>query len=632
MAQSPPEMPSFEEQIKTSLSNAYDIERELGGGGMSRVFVATDRLLGRKIVIKFLSPDLVAEVNRGRFRREIQVAAQLQHPHIVTLLSAGEDNDLVYYTMPFIDGESLKSALEKNGRLSVADVIRVLYDVVDALAYAHAHGVVHRDIKPANILRSGSHALVTDFGVAKALNAARSSSALTSTGMAIGTPAYMAPEQLAGDGDADHRVDIYALGLLAYELLCGESPFAATSAQGVLAAVLTRDPKPLYLVRKDVPRKLSMIIMQCLSKVPGGRPPTAEALLDSLDMIATASGEIRTKEHKVPSRERTAQTPQRPTPAKSSTGPVSMSLLIDHDAEKRRGRFFIPALAAVVIAGVASVFWFNRMNEKSPTLSVQAPASAGAESALAAPGGAAANPAAPPAVAPVDTAAIAASVQNRIAQMVAAAAAKPGGPAVNADSLKKKLRRELTDSITKSNAARLAAAPPAATVSQPVAPAAQPVAPAAAPATVAAAPAPVSSGKRRVAITEPKGIADQPVLSSFTHQFIDALHASLDNGESFAAVNQDSVRDAIAHTSSRDEAARVLKPDVLVSPSYVGTGEVVSVLVTVWDLRSNSSYGIRVTSSKLEPSKPELYLGPLVQSVMKQLDDLNRTPTIYTRH
>ena len=190
-------MTSFEQQLKDSLSNAYDIERELGGGGMSRVFVATDRLLGRKVVVKVLSPELTAEVNRGRFRREIQVAAQLQHPHIVTLFAAGEHNDLVYYTMPFIEGESLKSALEREGRLAVPDVIRVLYDVVDALSYAHRHGVIHRDIKPANILRSGSHALVTDFGVAKALNAAMGTSgAMTSTGMAIGTPAYMAPESL----------------------------------------------------------------------------------------------------------------------------------------------------------------------------------------------------------------------------------------------------------------------------------------------------------------------------------------------------------------------------------------------------------------------------------------------------
>src|SRR5688500_3137865 len=290
----------FEEQLKSSLSHAYDIERELGGGGMSRVFVATDRLLGRKIVIKLLSPELIESVNRARFRREIQVAAQLQHPHIVTLLPAGEDGDLVYYTMPFIEGESLKSAVEQKGPQPVREVIRVLYDVVDALSYAHARGVVHRDIKPANILRSGNHSLVTDFGVAKALNAAMSSAQMTSTGMAIGTPAYMAPEQLAGDPAADHRIDIYAVGLLAYELLTGKSPFVASSPQAVLAAVLTRDPTPLSEVRAEVPRRLSEMIMQCLSKVPGGRPPTAEALLVALDMFATASGEIRTREYKLP--------------------------------------------------------------------------------------------------------------------------------------------------------------------------------------------------------------------------------------------------------------------------------------------------------------------------------------------
>src|SRR4026209_882667 len=164
-------MDNFEQQLRDTLAHTYDIERELGGGGMSRVFVAIDRTLGRKVVIKLLSPDLVADVNRSRFRREIQVAAQLQHPHIVPLLSAGEHEDLVWYTMPFIAGESLRSAVEKNGPMPVNDVVRVLYHVSEALDYAHGEGVVHRDIKAANILRSGTYALITDFGVAKALNA-----------------------------------------------------------------------------------------------------------------------------------------------------------------------------------------------------------------------------------------------------------------------------------------------------------------------------------------------------------------------------------------------------------------------------------------------------------------------------
>jgi serine/threonine-protein kinase len=322
-------MTTFEEQLKEALSNAYDIERELGGGGMSRVFVATERSLGRKVVIKLLSPELTAEVNRGRFRREIQVAAQLQHPHIVTLLSAGEHGDLVYYTMPFIKGESLKSALEKDGALGVPEVVRVLYDVVDALSYAHENGVVHRDIKPANILRSGSHFLVTDFGVAKALNAAMQSGQMTSTGMAIGTPAYMSPEQLAGDPAADHRIDIYAVGLLAYELLAGRSPFAAPTPKGVLAAVLTREPQPLVEVRPDVPASLSELVMSCLSKEPEERPETAFELLANLDMFSTASGEIRTREHRVhktPGSAASAFIPSTPTgnPAFSgSTGAVT---------------------------------------------------------------------------------------------------------------------------------------------------------------------------------------------------------------------------------------------------------------------------------------------------------------------
>src|SRR5687768_17621338 len=285
-------MTDFEERLRSALSPAYDIERELTGAGMSRVFVAIDRALGRRVVIKVLPPELTAGVNRERFRREVQVAAQLQHPHIVTLLSAGEDGDILYYTMPYIEGESLRAALEK-GPLSVRDVVRILHDVVDALAYAHARGVIHRDIKPGNILKLGQHALVTDFGVAKALNAAMPVSGITTAGMAIGTPAYMAPEQLAGDPAADHRLDIYAVGLLAYELLTGESPFTGPSPQATMAAQLTRDPEPLYQICPDVPPPLSAIIMQCLSKEASQRPPTAEALMAALDSITTSSGDVK---------------------------------------------------------------------------------------------------------------------------------------------------------------------------------------------------------------------------------------------------------------------------------------------------------------------------------------------------
>lgn len=630
-------MTAFEQRLRDLLSHAYDIERELGGGGMSRVFVATDRSLGRKVVIKLLSPELTAEVNRGRFRREIQVAAQLQHPHIVTLLSAGEDGDLVYYTMPFITGESLKSALEKSGRLSVRDVVRVLYDVVDALAYAHDHGVVHRDIKPANILRSGAHALVTDFGVAKALDAAMPSSAMTSTGMAIGTPAYMAPEQLAGDPSADHRIDIYAVGLLAYELLAGKSPFAASSPQGVLAAVLTHDPKPVIELREDVPRRLSEMIMQCLSKVPGGRPPTAEALLVALDMFSTASGEIRTREYRVPVIEPTmpvvaeslrAITPHVPAPAIESTAPVAAPLApsvaqsvappvaVEKRPSRSRKRYFVAGLAVLLPAAAGAILLSQRASLKpsSGNAPVAVTDSTGVDLAVVAP--VSAMPITElPAAAPIDSLAIAEAVKKRLTQ--AEAPTKAGQPAINTDSLRRSLHRQIADSIARARPPVTAALTPA-----PVAP---PVAP------PVAAPPPAPSGKRRLAIADPRHNNDHPALNSFSRSLVDALRGALDNADGFALVDQDSVRGVLARTSSRDEAAKVLRPDVLVAPNYAGTGEAMNVVVMVWDLRSNSSFGIRVTSTRVSPTNPEVSLGPVVQSVLKQLNDLERTPTIYRR-
>src|SRR5437879_2131444 len=283
-------MTDFAESLQSALGTNYQVDRELAGGGMSRVFVAIDRVLGRKVVVKVLPPELAAGVNRERFRREIQVVAQLQHPHIVPLLSAGEQGDLLWYTMPYIEGESLRAALERKRQFTARDVIRILHDIVDALAFAHERGVIHRDIKPANVLTQGSHALVTDFGVAKALSAAMPLSGVTSAGIAIGTPAYMAPEQLAGDASADHRMDIYAVGLLAYELLTGVSPFTGPSPRETLAAQLTRDPKPLHEVSAEIPRSLSTLIMRCLAKDPAARPQRAEDILLELDSMTMPLG------------------------------------------------------------------------------------------------------------------------------------------------------------------------------------------------------------------------------------------------------------------------------------------------------------------------------------------------------
>ncbi len=278
----------FRQELQQVLGNAYHLERELFGGGMSRVFVARERALDRQVVVKVLPPDLAAGMNVDRFRREIQVAAQLNHPHIVPLLSAGDQPGFLYYTMPFIEGESLRTILERRGRLPPRDVQRILADVADALAYAHDRGVVHRDIKPGNILTLGNHALVTDFGVAKALRAALPTGASsTSSGFAIGTPAYMAPEQLAGDPAADHRIDIYALGLLAYELLAGASPFQGASPQATMAAQLTTVPEPLHRTFPDIPKPLADLVAHCLQKDAAERPRTAGDLLRELDRMAT---------------------------------------------------------------------------------------------------------------------------------------------------------------------------------------------------------------------------------------------------------------------------------------------------------------------------------------------------------
>src|SRR5438309_8460705 len=259
---------------------------------MSRVFLAQEVRLGRQVVVKVLPPELAAGVSAERFEREIQLAAKLQHPHIVPLLTAGAQGDLLYYVMPHIAGESLRARIVHERELPIGETVRILRDVCDALAYAHGHGVVHRDIKPDNVLLSGKHALVTDFGVAKAVSSSTGSGSgtLTSIGMALGTPAYMAPEQAAGDPNADHRADLYAVGVLGYELLAGRTPFGGLSPQGMLAAQVTATPDPVTQHRDSVPPALAALIMRCLAKLPADRPQIAEELLGQLEAMATPTG------------------------------------------------------------------------------------------------------------------------------------------------------------------------------------------------------------------------------------------------------------------------------------------------------------------------------------------------------
>jgi serine/threonine protein kinase/tetratricopeptide (TPR) repeat protein len=285
------------DQVQATLGDAFTLEQELSGGGMSRVFVATETSLGRQIVVKVLPWDGDTAELVERFEREIMLAARLQHPHIVPLLSAGRVGaGIPYYTMPFVKGASLRERLSKSGELSVHEAVRVLRDVASALAYAHGEGVVHRDIKPDNVLISGGVAVVTDFGVAKALDTAMAAEQpgtrgqLTSQGMALGTPAYMSPEQASADPHVDNRADIYSFGIMAYELLTGDTPFATRPASRMLMAHVTEEPEPLSRRRPSVPPALAGLVMRCLEKRPSDRPQTADDIVVALDALTTPSG------------------------------------------------------------------------------------------------------------------------------------------------------------------------------------------------------------------------------------------------------------------------------------------------------------------------------------------------------
>ncbi len=280
------------DRLQTAIGDVYRLEAELGGGGMSRVFLAEEVELKRRVVIKVLPPEMAAGVNEERFRREIQLAASLQHPHVVPLLTAGSTGDLLFYVMPYIEGESLRAKLARAGELPVGEVVRTLREVIDALAYAHRSGVVHRDIKPDNILLSQNHAVVTDFGVAKAVaaSAASGGSSLTSLGMALGTPAYMAPEQAAADPQTDHRADIYAVGAVAYEMLTGRPPFTASTPQMVMAAQVSQVPDPVTRHRPAVAEALNFLVMRCLEKRAADRWQSADELMPHLEAIVTPSG------------------------------------------------------------------------------------------------------------------------------------------------------------------------------------------------------------------------------------------------------------------------------------------------------------------------------------------------------
>jgi serine/threonine protein kinase/Tfp pilus assembly protein PilF len=282
---------NLQAELQASLAG-YTIERELGGGGMSRVFVAHDAGLDRRVVIKVLLPGSKPNVGAERFARETKLLASLQQANIVPLIAAGSAGGLPYFVMPFVEGRSLRERLARDGPLPLGETLGIMKDIARALAYAHGRGIVHRDIKPGNVLLSGGTAVVTDFGIAKALVDATTSGNgpdqdVTDVGTAVGTPAYMAPEQAIGDPEVDHRVDIYAFGCVAYEMLTGAPPFAYPSKHRVIAAHLNERPRPVTDIRPDA-FPIADLVTRCLAKEPNRRPQTAAELLNDLDRARSA--------------------------------------------------------------------------------------------------------------------------------------------------------------------------------------------------------------------------------------------------------------------------------------------------------------------------------------------------------
>jgi len=277
--------------VQKAFAGRYEIERELGSGGMATVYLARDLKHDRKVAIKILRPELAAALGPDRFPREIRIVAQLQHPHVLPLHDSGETAGFLYYVMPFVDGESLRTKLDHEGQLPVHDAVKILREVADALAYAHAQGVLHRDIKPDNVMLSGRHALVMDFGVAKAVSSAGGDK-LTTVGVAVGTPTYMSPEQATGAEHIDQRSDVYALGVMGYEMLTGSPPFTGKTSQAVLSAHVLEPAPDVTRGRPTVPPALADLIRRCLEKNPADRWQSAEEILHQLEVIATPSGGV----------------------------------------------------------------------------------------------------------------------------------------------------------------------------------------------------------------------------------------------------------------------------------------------------------------------------------------------------
>ena len=321
------------------LAGRYQVGRELGRGGMACVYLARDTKHGRDVAIKVIRQELSMSLAHERFLREIEIAARLRHPNIVPLYDSGEVDGMLYFVMPYEEGPSLGERLEKEGALPLADGLSVLRDVGRALAYAHEHGVVHRDVKPDNVMLSGDAAVVTDFGIAKAVTAALGEAAdatLTQTGSSVGTPAYIAPEQATGDPSTDHRADIYSFGCLAYAVLTGHPPFRGYGAHEVIASHLTTVPPLVSEVRPELPAAVATLVARCLEKDPGARPQSAREILSGLDGTALAE------------------------PPRPSSPSVAALDHVPAPAPRMRSRLAWGALAAAAVLAVAAVLYAAR--------------------------------------------------------------------------------------------------------------------------------------------------------------------------------------------------------------------------------------------------------------------------------
>ena len=299
----PASVTDVQPMLSASLSDRYRIDREIGRGGMATVYAAEDVRHRRRVALKVLHPELTAVLGTDRFLQEIRVTASMQHPHILPLFDSGEADGQLFYVMPFIDGETLRARLERETQLPIDDALRIAREVADALEYAHGHGVVHRDIKPENILLQGGHAVVADFGIALAVQQA-GGQRMTQTGLSLGTPQYMAPEQAMGDKSVDLRADIYALGAVVYEMLTGEPPFTGPSAQAIVARVLTATPVPPTVSRATIPAHVEAAVLTALAKLPADRFASARTFADALiaDRPVASAPLVRTIVSSRPSR------------------------------------------------------------------------------------------------------------------------------------------------------------------------------------------------------------------------------------------------------------------------------------------------------------------------------------------